>query len=293
LHEATGGDVDFVAYLQRVAGYCLTGSVREHALFFVYGAGGNGKSVFLDVLGAVLGAYHRNSPAETFASRSQDKHPEELARLQGARLVTASETETDRAWAEARIKALTGGDLITARRLNENSVTWRPQFKLIIAGNSRPRLRVVDEAMKRRFHILPFVVTPKAPDQNLRDRIIADELPGVVAWAIEGCRLWQEQGLQRPDVVQRETLAYLESQDLLGQWLAECCTVGRGCTGQSSALFASWETWAEGQGERGGSNKAFSEAMEKRGFRKEKLGVMLWQGVELQQRVAVYDSRHR
>jgi putative DNA primase/helicase len=152
---------------------------------------------------------------------------------------------------------------------------------------------VVDEAMKRRFHILPFVVTPKAPDQNLRDRIIADELPGVVAWAIEGCRLWQEQGLQRPEVVQRETLAYLESQDLLGQWLEECCTVGRGCTGQSSALFASWETWAEGQGERGGSNKAFSEAMEKRGFRKEKLGVMLWQGVELQQRVAVYDSRHR
>jgi putative DNA primase/helicase len=294
LHEATGGDVDFVAYLQRVVGYCLTGSVREHALFFVYGAGGNGKSVFLDVLGAVLGAYHRNSPAETFASRSQDKHPEELARLQGARLVTASETETDRAWAEARIKALTGGDLITARRLNENSVTWRPQFKLIIAGNSRPRLRVVDEAMKRRFHILPFVVTPKAPDQNLRDRIIADELPGVVAWAIEGCRLWQEQGLQRPEVVQRETLAYLESQDLLGQWLEECCVTGTGWKGQSSGLFASWQEWSESQGERAGSNKAFSEAMEKRGFRKEKSnGAMWWRGVGIQPKADPYDPRHR
>ena len=294
LHEATGGDAAYVEYLQRVAGYCLTGSIQEHALFFVYGAGGNGKSVFLDVLGAVLGAYHRNSPAETFASRSQDKHPEELARLQGARLVTASETETDRAWAEARIKALTGGDLITARRLNENSVTWRPQFKLIIAGNSRPRLRVVDEAMKRRFHILPFVVTPAKPDQTLRDRIIAEELPGVVAWAVAGCQAWQAQGLQRPEVVQRETMAYLESQDLLGQWLEECCCVGTGYKGKSAELFAGWETWAEGQGERGGSNKAFSEAMEKRGFRKDKSnGIMWWKGVALQVRTDVFDSRHR
>jgi putative DNA primase/helicase len=266
LDEATGGDADYIAYLQRMVGYCLTGSVEESALFFIYGGGGNGKSVFIMVLSAVLRAYHADSPAETFAARTQDKHTEELARLQGARLVTSSETEADRHWAESRIKLVTGEDYITGRRMRENSVTFKSQFKLIVAGNNKPKLRVVDPAMRRRFHILPFTQTPKKPDRKLTARLINTELPGILHWAIEGCLEWQRVGLDRCGVVAKETAEYLHSQDMLAQWLEECCVKGSGVSESSSALFASWEKWCEDQGERPGSNKALTEQLLKIGM---------------------------
>ena len=266
LDEATGSDPDYIGYLQRLVGYCLTGSVEEHALFFIYGGGGNGKSVFLSVLAALLKSYHADSPADTFAARAQEKHSEELARLQGARLVTSSETEADRHWAEARIKLVTGEDPITARRMRENSVTYMPQFKLIVAGNNKPKLRVVEQAMRRRFHILPFTRTPDKPDRKLTSTLIRDELPGILQWAIEGCLAWQRVGLDRCGIVARETAEYLHGQDLLAQWMEECCVAGPGNSAPSSALFASWEKWCVEQGERPGSNKALTEQLLKLGM---------------------------
>jgi putative DNA primase/helicase len=159
LERITDGNEELERFLQRMAGYCLTGSTREHALFFLYGTGANGKSVLLNTLSGILGDYARSAPIETFTASNVERHPTDLASLRGARLVMAVETEEGRRWAESRIKVLTGGDKIAARFMREDFFEFIPQFKLIIAGNHKPGLRSVDEAIRRRFHLVPFTVT--------------------------------------------------------------------------------------------------------------------------------------
>jgi putative DNA primase/helicase len=147
--------------------------------------------------------------------------------LRGARLVTASETEKGRPWAESRIKQLTGGDPITARFMRQDFFTYRPQFKLLIIGNHRPVLRTVDEAARRRFAIVPFTRKPEVPDLELEQKLKA-EWPGILRWAIDGFLEWQRNGLGRPEIVLEETASYFESQDLIGQRLEDECQLAPG-----------------------------------------------------------------
>ncbi len=154
--RAMGDDPALIAYLQRLFGYALTGSTREHMLGFGYGTGANSKSVILTTIARILGGYHRTAPIETFTEARGERHPTDLAMLRGARLVTAMETEEGRRWAESRIKTLTGGDRISARFMRQDFFEYDPQFTLIIAGNHKPSLRSVDEAIRRRFHLIPF-----------------------------------------------------------------------------------------------------------------------------------------
>jgi putative DNA primase/helicase len=133
---AMGGDAGMVSFLQRVLGYSMTGSTREHALFFFYGTGANGKSVILSTVAGIMGDYHRTAPIETFTASSGDRHPTDLAGLRGARLVTAVETEEGRRWAESRIKTLTGGDPVAARFMRQDFFEYIPQFKLVIAATT-------------------------------------------------------------------------------------------------------------------------------------------------------------
>ena len=151
----------------------LTGITREHALFFGHGTGANGKSVFVSTVAGMMGNYHRSAPIETLTASSSDRHPTDLAGLRGARLVTAVETEEGRRWAESKIKALTGGDMIAARFMRQDFFEYTPQFKLMIAGNHKPGLRSVDEAIRRRFHLIPFTVTipPEERDLELGDKL--------------------------------------------------------------------------------------------------------------------------
>jgi putative DNA primase/helicase len=196
------------AYLQRMAGYSLTGSTQEHALFFLYGLGANGKTTFLNTITACAGDYHRTAPIETFTTSSVDRHPTDLAGLRGARLVTAVETEEGCHWAEGRIKSLTGGDKISARLMRQDFFEYTPQFKLIIAGNHKPGLKSVDEAIRRRFNLIPFTVTipPDERDGALPEKLKA-ELPGIMQWMINGCVDWQERTLAPPEVVATATAA--------------------------------------------------------------------------------------
>ena len=142
--------------------------------------------------------------------------------LRGARMVTASETEEGRSWAESRIKQMTGGDPITARFMQKDFFTFQPAFKLTIIGNHKPLLRNVDEAARRRFNLVPFNRMPANVDRQLPEKL-REEWPGILRWMIEGCLDWQENGLVRPDSVIRATESYFEDQDLLSQWLAEEC----------------------------------------------------------------------
>jgi putative DNA primase/helicase len=167
LLEATGGDQEYVSYIQRALGYCLTGDIIEHILFFIHGPGGTGKTTLLKTIQEILGPYAWTAPMSMFAARRFDDHPTELAALRGRRLVTASETEQDRAWAEARIKQLTGGDPIAARFMRQDFFEFGPTHKLVIVGNHAPNIGSSGEDMRRRFHVLPFEQKPREIDKDL------------------------------------------------------------------------------------------------------------------------------
>lgn len=268
LDRTTAGDVQLQCFLQRVAGYSLTGVTREHALFFGYGTGANGKGTFLNTLTGIMGGYAAVASMETFVASQTDRHPTDLAMLRGARLVAAQETEEGRRWAEAKIKALTGGDPITARFMRQDFFTFNPAFKLFIAGNHKPGLRNVDEAIRRRLHLVPFEV--KIPeterDTNLHEKLKA-EWSGILAWAIAGCLEWQKIGLAPPQAVRDATEQYLETEDAFGQWLADCCDEAAPLWDSSANLFVSWRQWAERAVENIGSQKRFSQALASKGFK--------------------------
>lgn len=266
LDEATLHDAGLQRFMQQVAGYCLTGDVREHALFFLCGPGGNGKTLFLNVLAGLMGDYATTAAMDTFTASSTDRHPTDLAMLQGARLVSASETEEGRAWAESRIKQMTGGEPIRARYMRQDYFQYRPQFKLVIVGNHKPVLRNVDEAARRRFNIIPFIHKPPEPDRQLEAKLKQEWL-GILAWAIRGCIDWQENGLVRPAVVADATSAYFSEQDSLRLWEQECCeTGGRSLSDTTAALFASWSAYAMENGEKPGTTKWFSQALARHGY---------------------------
>jgi putative DNA primase/helicase len=265
LAEITNDDLEMQAFLQRVAGYSLTGSIREHALFFAYGTGGNGKSVFLGTLIGILASYAAVAPMSTFLASAAEQHPTDLAGLRGARLVTAQETEQGRRWAESKVKALTGGDPISARFMRQDFFEYLPTFKLVIAGNHKPGLRGVDEAIRRRFYLIPFVVTIAEPDKELPDKLRA-EWSGILQWAIEGCLQWQQLGLAPPAAVCNATDEYLAAEDAIAQWTDECCALDKTYSERTADLFASWKAWAEKAGEVVGTQKRFTQAFKDRGF---------------------------
>ena len=268
LSRITDGNEALEDYLQRLVGYCLTGSTREQMFAFFYGTGANGKGVFLNTVSAILGAYAHVAPADTFEASRGDRHPTELAALQGARLVCSQETEEGRRWAESRIKALTGADPITARYMRQDFFTFLPTFKLLMAGNHRPGLRNIDEAMRRRLHMVPFEVSiPKSErDPHLVEKLRAEH-GAILAWAIGGCLAWQTTGLQPPECVVAATAEYFSAQDSFSAWLDERTERASPHTWESSSeLFASWRSWADAANEHAGDAKAFAEAMRRKGF---------------------------
>jgi putative DNA primase/helicase len=267
ISRAMGGDADLIAYLQRLVGYSLTGSIQEHALAFWYGTGANSKSTILSAIVGVFGNYHRTAPIETFVVQDKHRHPTDLAGLRGARLVTATETEDGRQWAEARIKHLTGGDQVPARFMRQDFFEFVPQFTPIIVGNHKPGLRTVDEAIRRRFQLVPFTVTipPKERDPELGDKLKA-EWPGILHWCIEGCLQWQDRGLAPPEAVLAATDAYLKAEDSFSAWLEEECKCDATAWERSTELFANWRRWAEQSGVPYGDTKRFRERLETRGF---------------------------
>jgi putative DNA primase/helicase len=267
LARITGDDGDLQDFLQHVAGYSLTGTTREHALFFGYGTGANGKGTFLNTLTGIFGDYATIAPMETFTATDTERHPTDLAMLRGARLVASQETEEGRRWPESKIKALTGGDPISARFMRQDFFTYTPAFKLFIIGNHKPGLRSVDEAIRRRFNLVPFTVTIPVieRDPKLADKLRA-EWPGILAWAIEGCQRWQHIGLVAPKIVRDATDHYLETEDAIAAWLAERCWVGPAHFDTLINLFADWKNWAVAAGEYVASRKQFCQALEARGF---------------------------
>lgn len=248
LHEATGGDQGLIDLIQIKAGYWLTGITREHDITFIWGPGGNGKSVLVNTLSHILGEYAQVADTSTFAQSKQEQHPEAIASLRGARLVLANETNEGQVWNEARVKQASGGDKLRARFMNQNSFTFTPCFKLVFVGNHKPRISNLDQALKRRFHLLPFTVTPAKVDRQLDEKLQA-EAGRILAWAIEGCLKWQRQGIVLPEVVKSATQEYFTDEDPVGRFLEERCHPGHEHTVYTAGVYEAWREWAQEQGE--------------------------------------------
>jgi putative DNA primase/helicase len=211
----------------------------------------------------ILGEYSAIAPMTTFTATQNERHPTELAMLRGARLVTAQETEDGHHWAESKIKALTGGDPVSARFMRQDFFTYQPTFKLIVAGNHRPSLRNVDEAIRRWFNLLPFTVTiqPDERDPNLAEKL-KEEWPGILAWAIEGCLEWQRIGLAPPSAVVDATESYLTEEDAVGRFLAERCERQPQAHVELKKLYTEWKRFCEASGEPMLTEKSFSQKLE-------------------------------
>lgn len=272
LDTISGGDREMVGYLQRLAGYCLTGDTREHALFFLHGPGRNGKSVFISTLASILHEHAKTAPMDMLVASQGERHPTDLAMLRGARLVVAHETEANRPWAASKIKQLTGGDRISARLMRMDFFEFQPQFKLVVVGNHLPSLGRLDPALCARIHVVPFpVVIPS----NKRDKALSEKLlkesPGILRWALAGCLAWQQEGLNPPDAVLAATRDYVKEADPIEAWLAQSCVRAIHGKESSSDLFASWCRWASAHSQAAGSQKAFSQNLIMRGFAQARL----------------------
>ncbi len=248
-------------FIQQLFGYALSGDVREECMFFFYGKGSNGKGTLLRTVAHVMGDYAVAADMATFTVNKFDRHSAEIAKLAGARMVTASETERGRSWAWSRIKELTGNERpISARFMRQDFFQFDVTFKLVFAGNYKPHLPAADPATARRMNLVPFNFTTKSPDKTLKSRL-AEEYPAILRWAIDGCLDWQANGLLRPEIVQAATQGYLDEQDLFAQWVDAECTTGLQDSDTHAALFGSWAAFAFANGEQPGNGRDFSERM--------------------------------
>jgi putative DNA primase/helicase len=289
LHEITEGDTDMVDYLQRMMGYCITGVTVDHALFYTWGRGQNGKTTILETLGRILGDYWIESPPQAFIVSGGDRHETEIARMHNVRLVTSDELPQGKEWDTSKVKRLTGGATISARFMRQDYFEFHPQFKLLMAGNDKPALKQVDDAIRRRFNLIPFSykVPDSQKDKNLHLKLEA-EAPEILGWIIQGCLAWQSVGLKPPKVVVDATDEYLMSEDNMTQWFEECCTKTIGCFCTTTELYQSWLGWCKANEEHPGSRKGFSQHLTSKGpiFNIQKKKTMVasgFTGVELLQ----------
>jgi putative DNA primase/helicase len=265
-------DPDVREFLARAAGYALTGDISEHKLFVAWGTGANGKTTLLETLNAVMGDYAGQLEADLLLARN-DGHPTGIADLRGQRLVVASESDQGRRLAEGVVKRLTGGDRIKARRMHQDFFEFSPMHKLWLLTNHRPDVRGTDQGIWRRLRLLPFEVTIDEADQDKRLPVkLLDEAEGILAWAVAACLRWQADGLTEPLAVQMATAAYRAEQDVLGEFLGDCCQVAEEQTASAADLFAAYSAWCSANGEEAASQKRLGTALTERGFERVKRG---------------------
>lgn len=265
LHEATGGDVELTAWLQRWAGYVLTGDVSEEMFAFIYGPGKNGKGVFTGAIERILGNYALAVPAKLFDARSDKPIEYWQAQWAGARLLRATETESGSVMAESFIKEITGNEgQVSARPIRGSPFTYTSQAKILIVGNHAPKLAGRSEAMERRLRVVPFNNRPPVQDHTLKERLEA-EYPQILQWMIDGCIAWQAGRLGVCAAVKSASATYFEEQDTFAQWLAERCdTSNPDVKTPMSALLEDYNGFLQERGERRVNNKDFRETFKQR-----------------------------
>ncbi|GAA3374668.1 phage/plasmid primase, P4 family [Streptomyces racemochromogenes] len=250
LAQTFGDDQELRGYVQRMAGYAASGSVRWHILPFLHGPGGNGKGVFLNVLRNVLGDYAATAP-NAFLMAGAQRHETEIARLHGLRLVIASEVNQEAKFDEAKVKELTGGDGLTARFMRQDHFTFEPTHKLFLMGNHQPRVSAGGKSFWRRLRLMPFTRTPEEVIEDLDLLLISEEAPGILAWIIAGAVDVFRDGLRDPASVTAATAQYAAEEDALARFLDEACHVGGGAQVRTvtEVFRTAYERWCRAEGE--------------------------------------------
>jgi putative DNA primase/helicase len=284
LDEVFAGDRDLIGFVQRAVGYSLTGDTREQCLFLCHGKGANGKSTMLSTLRTVLGDYSANTPFSTFELGDRAGNTNDLAALAGTRLVTAAETSEARRLNEARVKAVTGGDPVTARFLYTEYFTYVPTYKIWLSMNALPTVAGVDDGIWRRLRLIPFGVSFKGREDRTLEETLRAEVPGILAWAVDGCLDWQRRGdLLAPKAVTDATEAYRDESDIVGHFLGDATSkVGTDKGVKASDLYSAYTRWCLNMGEKPETATAFGRRLGDLGFEKKRAGVgMFYYGLSL------------
>lgn len=281
---------ELVEYLQRFFGYCLSGSVREQVWHLLVGPSGeNGKSTLIDTIAAILGSYAETLEPEsltiTSGARDANAPSPDIAKLAGARFVAVTETEQGARLATARLKKLTGGDVLTGRFMRRDPFSFRPEFKLVVYTNHKPRAQETVNAFWRRVRYVPFEWSvkdhPGVKDENLKDKLLA-EASGILAWMVRGALSWQSEGLAAPTVVAAATQAYQTDQDTLGAFVRDCCVTAPQQSVTLGALYEAYTHWCDEGGESPQTKRRFNQALAERGYEQSRSNVArLWVGIGL------------
>ncbi|PEP87755.1 phage/plasmid primase, P4 family [Bacillus toyonensis] len=283
LHQIFDGNQKLIEYMQRAVGYSLSGSTEEQMMFILYGNGRNGKSVFLDVVTEIFGNYATNIQPQTIMVKQQSSGANsDIARLDGARLVTTTEPNEGVRLDEGLVKQLTGGDKVTARFLYENEFDFLPQFKLWMATNHKPIIRGTDNGIWRRLAVIPFTVQiPKGKvDKRLKHKL-RRELKAILNWAVEGYIKWRKDGLQEPQIIQDQREEYRTEMDSIEAFLAECCRKIPQGKVQAKTLYRLYRDWASENGQDMISNTKFGREMGKKFHKYRSENGNCYTGIEL------------
>ncbi len=288
LEKVTKGDGETQEYLKRIAGYCLTGSQQEGAFFILLGPTRTGKTTFIEALKALLGDYAWSTEFSTLLAGRRERSPSnDIADMEGKRLVIASEADHGQRLNSALIKKITASDTISARRLYQNTRNFTAEFKLFLAVNDLPFIRSDDEATWERVHIINFDNTEFASrdyiDLKNQVRDIRETGEAMLAWAVEGCLDWQEYDhLGTPASVKETAKEFREEFDPLTEWIEDSCIVEEKATAEVADLWDSYNEFYTGdKASRTLGRKGFTQALEHRGFRRVKSGTRKVEGVRL------------
>lgn len=284
LEQIFDGNKDLIRYVQKAVGYSLTASTSEQVMFILFGNGRNGKSVFLDIVGELLGSYASGMQADSLMVKKggSSGHNEDIARLNGARLVTSSEPNEGVRMDEGLIKQLTGGDTVSASFKGGHVFDYKPKYKIWLATNHKPIIRGNDDGIWRRLPLIPFTVQIPLDkvDKNLKEKLMV-ELPGILNWAVEGCLLWQKEGLVQPTEITSSTKEYRSEMDVVGSFIEDCCNLGTNHDVGATDLFKAYDKWAREMNEHQFSQTQFGKKMPSSIEKKKIKGKIVYNGLSL------------
>ena len=285
LDEIFNGDKDLIHYVHKYVGYTLTGLTIEQCMFMLLGDGSNGKNVFLKIICDIMGSYAMTANTDMLLEQRNKAsgNLSDIARLNKIRLVVASETNPGAKLNEALIKSLTSGiEDIVARFLYGNEFQFRPVFKISTATNYKPIVRGTDNGIWRRMRIIPFNMTFSEEDKDkfLIEKLMT-EASDILGWMIDGCLLWQKEGLKEPKAIEDSTKEYRTEMDLIQRWINECCLVGNGNREKSVILFNSFLEYAKLNKEFELSNTLFGRNLSRKFTKKIYGGATYYIGIKI------------
>jgi putative DNA primase/helicase len=285
IRDIMGGDAEMVAFMQRFLGYSMTGSAEEEKLAVFWGGGSNGKSTLLEVTKHILGDYYQPLNTEVLLASKQGSTnaiESSRAKLKGTRLAVCAENSKTRAIDDGLLKLLASKDNVTGRLLRCDSITFPPTHNLILMTNNKPEIRATDEGTWRRIMLVPFnVQIPKGTEITGYESILLKEAPGILAWMVKGCLLWQKHGLSPCDAVKVATKSYRQSEDIIARFIETECFVGRNAEVGAASLWNAFNQWTGEAAERPMSQTAFGKAIASKGFAKVRASTYKYIGIGL------------